>query len=493
MGPTDRIHLNYDGIFLGYDENTPLRNEGLGRLLALLVDGWVERKDCRLAIACPYWLVGELEAILQDQNVPRSEYDIISTRKPWKRWFREKCSRSHAKQWKYITVFAVGCLLFFLWPISGILLVPSLIAYLLHRLYRRRTSSNSIAVHKRALRKARRKSREYSREIRKLVRVINAQKKVQNWLVPTPFWPESLEISHFNRTVCPDLVLHDLPLKFSDPGAERIYLRILSTLQETPYAITYSETTKKNHLVEGVGFSPDQVVVIPHGKVELNSFLKLSSKDATPEDRYEIALDILNQYQIAHLWNNPYWRFCDWSKTKYILYASQHRSQKNILSLIFAISNLAGASSPPIRLVLTCNREPGSELDRIVREMKLEPWVLFTPQLSSEVLAAMYCCAQLSVNPTLSEGGFPFTFSEAYSVGTPSLLSNIEVVREYVREPHLRSKMLFDPMDRLDLSKKILWGTKNRDELLRLQKPLYDAMPSWKDVAEKYSFAIRQG
>ena len=66
-------------------------------------------------------------------------------------------------------------------------------------------------------------------------------------------------------------------------------------------------------------------------------------------------------------------------------------------------------------------------------------------------MAAFSHLAVLAVNPTLFEGGFPFTFSEAYSVVTPSIISKIPVVEDVVTDTYLQKRMLFNPYNLDDM------------------------------------------
>jgi glycosyltransferase involved in cell wall biosynthesis len=127
-----------------------------------------------------------------------------------------------------------------------------------------------------------------------------------------------------------------------------------------------------------------------------------------------------------------------------------------------------------------------------ITEYRLDAWVLFATGVSNQVLASLYCWASLAVNPTLFEGGFPFTFTEAYSVGTPSLLSNIAMVREKIVDSSLRDRMIFDPLNPQDLANKILWGIDHRAELFDSQRMLYEAFPTWEMVAKSYSDSLRR-
>jgi glycosyltransferase involved in cell wall biosynthesis len=95
----------------------------------------------------------------------------------------------------------------------------------------------------------------------------------------------------------------------------------------------------------------------------------------------------------------------------------------------------------------------------------------------------------LAVSPSLFEGGFPFTFAEAMSVGTPALLARNGVVVETLEsEPDLMSAMTFDPSDVDGLAEKLAWGIANRSQLLALEMPLYERLSkrSWDVVAGEY-------
>jgi len=60
-----------------------------------------------------------------------------------------------------------------------------------------------------------------------------------------------------------------------------------------------------------------------------------------------------------------------------------------------------------------------------------------SPWLVEFRIAACYKLADLAVNPSLSEGGFPFTFTEALSVGTPVVMARIPVTEEIIPGQHI--------------------------------------------------------
>ena len=95
--------------------------------------------------------------------------------------------------------------------------------------------------------------------------------------------------------------------------------------------------------------------------------------------------------------------------------------------------------------------------------------------ITTKQLAALYHQACLVVNPTLYEGGFPFTFGEGMSVGVPSVMSRIPQVCEFT-DPYDLDDILFDPYDVEDITNTILYGIENRTCILEKEKKLYDWM-----------------
>ena len=87
------------------------------------------------------------------------------------------------------------------------------------------------------------------------------------------------------------------------------------------------------------------------------------------------------------------------------------------------------------------------EIAQFIHKHNLQNDVLCLHDLSAQELAACYRLADLAVNPSLSEGGCPFTLTEALSVGTPVVMARIAVTEEVVTDPELQSLMLFDPYD----------------------------------------------
>jgi hypothetical protein len=108
--------------------------------------------------------------------------------------------------------------------------------------------------------------------------------------------------------------------------------------------------------------------------------------------------------------------------------------------------------------------------------------------LTTRELAACYRLADLAVNPSLSEGGCPFTLTEALSVGTPVVMARIPVTEEVVADEEMRNMMLFDPYDWRDVASRIEWALQHREVLLSAQNEFYLVLSkrTWRDVVDDH-------
>ena len=145
-----------------------------------------------------------------------------------------------------------------------------------------------------------------------------------------------------------------------------------------------------------------------------------------------------------------------------------------------------------IKLILTCRFYKDAEVTNYIQENYLQYDVLSFWGVSKQQLAALYACAELVVNPTFYEGGFPFTFGEGMSVGTPSVMSKIPQVLDVV-EGYSLEKYMFDPYDVEDMADKIYYALKHREEVYLAEKELYEELDrrNWNDVGEEYVEAFQ--
>jgi len=186
--------------------------------------------------------------------------------------------------------------------------------------------------------------------------------------------------------------------------------------------------------------------------------------------------------------DSPYAHFFVGSDIKFIFYASQFRPNKNIITLLKAYEYLLRKQYIGYKLILTGHPSVLPEIKCVIAEHRLENDVLCLHGLSEKELAACYYLADLAVNPSLSEGGCPFTFTEALSVDTPVVMARIPVTEEIITDSEIQHEMLFDPYDWRNMADRIEWALDNRDALLAKQKILYDklSLRTWRNVVDEH-------
>ncbi|WP_430734898.1 glycosyltransferase [Halodesulfovibrio aestuarii] len=518
------------GVFIAYSAVVDLRREGLGRHLAAFVRGAAGRDDIRLVLAYPWWLQGALESLFEEEGISFSSFEALNTKKNpillscynflrrWKKRRRKEEGR-HSKLFdlfnrmrskslrglvsaRGITGFVCyggACCLIFGLPALGYFVKNVLCGMKFFRKNRLLSFvKNKFFLSHEELKKDRLVSHLYSMmeegELSKLVDLVNSRDDVQAWYCPTSFWPHFNNVQKPKLTCLPDVVLSDFPIKFAELNSRFpiSYDRVKTTLLGGEHFVTYSEYVKWHTLVGKFAHSPEKVHVIRHGASVLNEYLTVDAGEnslaATESFSRSLMLSALKKSPLKYgrEFQNP--------DVEFLFYASQFRPNKNIYTLLQAFRLLLRSHYRQIKLVLTGTTEALPELDELIRNLELENDVLCLHGLTTQELAACYNKAQLSVNPTLFEGGFPFTFTESLSVGTPVVMSRIPVVTECITDATLDNVMLFDPYDSVDMANRILWALDNREALFEMQEPLYKNMiqRSWKHVVTDHFEVLDQ-
>lgn len=516
------------GIFLGYAPEQSIREHGLGRLLAWILQGLMEQ-NAKVVIAMPHWSLKEMSKLLKDFNINGQEVEWLTTKhdpillKVRAFFLKRKKSRVIKKDSFFVRLKNLKSQLFsralklmarllttssvfvatlvLLLFIAGLAVLPFLlIIYLLAAglscgwkyvsKFSSKVLSKPISLFLSPFKNFKNNvfaiqvyDELRATEFSKLFIKINGRKDIKSWLIPTMFWPEVAKIKAPKVIVVPDIVYLDFPMPYSNLIGPALTQRVEKSLAQGNSFICYSNFVKESQLVDKIGIPPNKVQVIPHAAINSNIHFKSSKKRRTPQD-------ILKSYIKKNFSHDRYLKGFDFSKSNFLFYSSQIRAHKNILSLIKAYEKLLREEMVNVKLVLTAsllNQEAAPILDYIWQN-RLQFDVLSFPTVPIEVLAALNHFAVCAVNPTLFEGGFPFTFSEAYSVGTPSVMSSIPVVLDTVDDLELRKIMLFDPYDVNDMCAKIKWAVQNTQTLFDRQSGLYNKLSSrtWKQVAGEY-------
>ncbi len=511
------------GIFINYPPNTDMRKEGLGRYLGTLINGFIDSSN-QVTIVCPIWSVDNTRKLLEDFDKKDNDYSIITYKKSpvalkiyylLKRLGVKKPKKRHGLK-KSIKEIIKGRLvnlsrrdnvfLFVIellgWAIAAVpLLVVLLIRYIIRIFIK--------ILNKLKVKELKNKITEligivanvvsddlmqYSET--RLVNMINSRMEKQDvWYVPALFWPQVNNIENKNVIInVPDLVTENFASSFSDFNDPKQTILCRKTILEGNKFITYCNYIGEELLEREFGIESGRWRAVRHSNHDLKKYIEIPKE---VEKQMNVSFDLTHEFSKSVVYTlgnlsglTDGTQLCN---AEYIFYSSQWRPNKNILTLIKAYEYLIRVKFRHTKLVLTGRIYNSKEIKEYIEEHDLKNEILICHGVSMQELAALYCCAKLVVNPTLYEGGFPFTFGEGMSVGTPSIMSDIPQSREVLEEAGLE-EILFDPKDYRAVADKIDWALDNVDYLYQKELPLYEklAMRTDEVVANEYLEAFKE-
>ncbi|MGF2226542.1 hypothetical protein ACQT3V_08645 [Brucella sp. NF 2653] len=363
------------GVFLGYNLGQSIRSEGLGRLLAFIIKGACTRDDYEITVACPNWYRNELLFLLDDHSIPAEKIRILTTasepylirlhklitrrnravRTVVRRSLRSKFLNLKNSVWRnllnvtlsssvqeaypfMIKVVARGTLLI----LSEIVLAPLILLRQLIHLLPNRITAALFALRQKVralvagsfragwmhdlLGELRR------RELGRLVSKINAEPKIDSWLIPTLFWPECVGITARKVVVAPDIVFLDFPIHYANENCIKFLTNARLIAENADHLITYSDYVKSAHLVRGLGVKANKVSVVRHGAVSMTEYLTLGGKQLSPQLQKEVSIDIVSKFQMRGSSDLAINRL-DFQSEKILFYSSQIRHHKIFLFL----------------------------------------------------------------------------------------------------------------------------------------------------------------
>jgi len=323
-----------------------------------------------------------------------------------------------------------------------------------------------------------------------LARLTESRVEVRAWFAPTAFWPQFNAIKRPRLMCVPDVHFTQFPVGFgvADGRLMGTFQQIESSIKECPNLVTYSEDVKWRTLVDHFHLDASRVDVVRHGANILDDLITVKG---TPDDTAATLALCRDLFASAlrkaiHAEGAP----ADRSDLfPFLLYPTQFRPNKNVINLLRSYKYLLKQRYLGIKLILTGRPEVMSEISEFLDTNNLRNDVLCLHGLTNQEWAACYKLATLAVNPSLAEGGFPFTFSEALSVGTPVVMARIAVTEEVINDPEIQKMTFFDPYDWEDMASRIEWAISNREELYNKQRKFYDDVISrrtWEHVVEDY-------
>lgn len=556
LGGYQGVSMKHYGIFLAYGPLVDLRFEGLGRHLAAFLRAAQDSKEFHLTIACPQWMAKNLQELCIYENIDLKSFTLVmptgvpvflnllgALRWGGRVFLRRTygavssfmasrvnallpasaCSSAdiymprsvnwlaHIRHWWVFAFLSLAILPFAAMGVAIAVvlgLVGSPIFLLMwfaqraRHLARTTLSGEGISFIRKTLGIANLRGAVsgYYRnllaaEIAMVAERANCAQHVSAWYCPAAFWPEFNRISKPRLICVPDIVTGEFPAGFALVTGEQFYesvRAIETTVKGGAHFITYSESVKWKTLVERYRVRPEAVRVVRHAPNRLDSWIRIAGLPypvAASRTYCEAAL--LNALHKSH--NAAYVAGFRNGAVKFIFYASQFRPNKNVLNLLRAYEYLLRRRYLPHKLILTGNAQDMQDIHAFIQQHQLQNDVLCLHGLSTKELATCYHLADLAVNPSLSEGGCPFTFTEALSVDTPVVMARIPVTMEVLDDPALEScGTFFDPYEWKEMAACIEAGLRDRETLLAAQKPVYNRLAerNWRDVVDEYVAAL---
>ncbi|MBR1033812.1 glycosyltransferase [Bradyrhizobium liaoningense] len=521
------------GIYVAYPPQVDLRFEGLGRHLAELLKAAQGQEDLRFVIACPSWVRSSLYDLCRANNIDRDSFEVVSPKSEpvflqiYRIWlnFRNRQRRGRLKalisalsrQGKTATrlitktLVSTRSLPVVLLVGAGALLLtalafPFLVAIQILRAGSRWASKlisraslplrNVVSLsllsrqpHHSALIRRLYRLMEDS-EAAMLARLAESRADVRAWFAPTAFWPQFNAIKRPRLMCVPDVHFTQFPVGFgtADGRLMATFRQIESSIKACPHLVTYSEDVKWRTLVDHFHLDASRIDVVRHGANIIDDLITVKG---TPDDT-AATLALCRDLFISALRKaiNAEGSPADRSDLfPFLFYPTQFRPSKNVINLLRSYKYLLKQRHLGIKLILTGRPEVMPEMSEFLDTHNLRNDVLCLHGLTNQEWAACYKLATLAVNPSLAEGGFPFTFSEALSVGTPVVMSRIAVTEEVMNDPEIQEMTFFDPYDWKDMASRIEWAICNREELYNKQQKFYDDVVSrrtWQHVVEDY-------
>ena len=527
------------GIFIAYEGIPDFRKEGLGRYLAYLTKGFLASEN-HVTIACPEWLIKPIGLLFEDNGIDIDKINLLTIDQPSiMRFFlrvkiekKKKLRGNFAKMLgrgafelttKFLSItntvafvlisalFVVLFVVFF--PLLFVFRIISSLFFRTKNLLVSTTVKTKSIFSFNALRgivnhlafKFTSVQKDYTEfmmrkiinnNIYALIKRINHNKCVDVWYSPFIPHPGFNQIRGTRVVNVPDLVTAVFPMGFSDKAMLAQTEKVRNTITVNKYFITYSEFVKDTTLVKDFNKPPDSVKAIKHAVNDLSKYFDIHANvqhmGFPQEINQNFARTRLNELIYRSLIPNidnmhAYLSNFNFKDVRYIFYASQIRPHKNVINLLKAYEYILRRQYRQVKLFLTGNYMVDPDVTDYILKNRLEYDVLSFSDVSSSMLASLYAAAELVVNPTLYEGGFPFTFGEGMSVGVPSVMSRIPQTME-VMQGYGCDEFLFDPYNWKDMADTIIFALDNKDYAYQTQKPLFDDMMTrtWDTVAQEY-------
>lgn len=257
--------------------------------------------------------------------------------------------------------------------------------------------------------------------------------------------------------------------------------------------ITFSRHVARDQVVRHFGFDAKRIRVVPHAPPTLDGILPYIKQGARTEESRFRAAELLRRHAAERGWT--YLAQFPFEHARYIAVSTQDRVTKNIRVVADAVDRLVRHRGEDFKAFVTAQILWGTtwtSLPATIEAAQIQYDVVSMPDLPRDVHAAFYHCAELTVHPSVFEGGrAPFPFSEGISVGTPCLMADGPHVQELIEDWPDLAPYVFDPNAADALADMIVAVSANRTAVTARQAETYARMQQrgWQQVAEEYARA----
>lgn len=335
-----------------------------------------------------------------------------------------------------------------------------------------------------------------------LAHFANRHVDVTCWL---SLFPNQLALRFLQAPVCtifPDaigLAYHD----FSDAAWTRqgppvVWRnRVRQALAACSGVITFSRHVARDQVVAMFGEDEDRIRVIPHAPPSLEGILPFVKNGVRTEETRFLAARILRRHAaqrgLAYLADFPF------EHVRFAAVSTQDRVTKNIRVTVDAVDHIVRRLHGDFKVIMTAQLHHGTDwtpTPKAIERAQLHFDVLSMPDLPRDVHAALYHCAEVTVHPSVFEGGRGvFPYYESISVGTPCLMADGPHVAEFMEDAPELAPFVFDPHDGAGLGALMLSCSTERERVTALQAATFARLRkrTWTEVAREYAQAALVG
>ncbi|MBP7251857.1 MAG: glycosyltransferase [Alphaproteobacteria bacterium] len=495
------------GVYLVLSLNQKLLGEGIARLLAITIEKLGKRGTRFVIFALP-WSVHEIEDYLTEYGI--HDYvtvDYFPHKTPlifalWKRLIQRKTAqktdihrRDNWSRWEESLLaqhpfLALICGL----VIKTVQYLARLIGYVPGKIlswFCKRFKGQLTQVRQRYYEIV---SEQYATALAERL----SCSAVDCAYVPNLASPYAKHITKPMVVSFPDYVTREYPELFDRTWMYLARRNAMAVLARAAATVSFCEYVRRHHAVEYCLVPQERAFLIHHGPFPVDSYIhdsegKLLSPASCAGLLHDYVVQRYNRENFSHEFDAyyamalPQW---DFMAQRYIMLSTQNRPYKNVLRVIRAVHLLNRKDGLNLKIIMT--GAPTEEIARYIHKHYLYEDVIAITRVSEKIHSALFRCAALAIQPSLFEGGFTATLSQAVSVGVPVLLSRMHAHIE--RLPYEgNEETYFAPQSTRELAKKILWALENRTELLMKQEKIYHqlAQRSWDNVADDYDRVFR--